>query len=328
MDEINKLSQSIVKKESADIILFNADIHRRSVKKIISLIKERENLNENVILILVTSGGDPDAAYQLARYLQRKYKYFHLLVPGYCKSAGTLIALGAHNLIMCNQAELGPLDVQMRKQDNLWERQSGLTVMSALEALHTKSSEYFDKIFIETQQKSNGAIHLKTAAEIATKLTTGLYSQLFASIDPMHVGEATRATLIAYHYGKRLQRVSNNFSDEALNHLIVGYPAHGFLIDREECESLFYNVRELTDDEMALITCLGEQTRVPSTNQKIAFLNKVSIGAGNRKGDENGQKEADKARSERASKRAVSNSETSGKTRTKGSTRKKGSGKK
>jgi ClpP class serine protease len=91
---------------------------------------------KNAILILVTEGGDPDAAYRIARCFQEHYELFTCIVPGYCKSAGTLITIGAHELVMTDGGELGPLDIQMSKKDELWESQSGLTVAAALNALH------------------------------------------------------------------------------------------------------------------------------------------------------------------------------------------------
>ncbi len=49
---------------------------------------------------MVTEGGDADPAYRIARCLQDHYDRFSLFVSGYCKSAGTLVALGAHELQM------------------------------------------------------------------------------------------------------------------------------------------------------------------------------------------------------------------------------------
>lgn len=53
---------------------------------------------KHCILVLTTSGGDADAAYLMARYLRRFYEKVTICVFGYCKSAGTLLALGAHEV--------------------------------------------------------------------------------------------------------------------------------------------------------------------------------------------------------------------------------------
>ena len=38
----------------------------------------------------------------------------------HCKSAGTLLALGADEIIMSNLSELGPLDIQLPDRDYIW----------------------------------------------------------------------------------------------------------------------------------------------------------------------------------------------------------------
>lgn len=108
-----------------------------------------------------------------------QYERFTLFVSGLCKSAGTLVAVGAHELIMSDYGELGPLDVQMPKQDAVWEMQSGLTVMSTLNTLQHTAARTFGQIFSSLLQGPS-SITLKTAAEIATKMTIGLYSPLYS----------------------------------------------------------------------------------------------------------------------------------------------------
>ena len=216
--------------------------------------------------MLVTTGGDPDCAYRIARCLQAKYEEFILYVSGCCKSAGTLVAIGAHCLVVSDHGELGPLDVQMSKKDELWETQSGLTVMDTLTALQHKALFTFEKIFLSIKAKSGGAITLKTATEIATEMTTGLFTSLYGQVDPMHVGEAGRAMSIANYYGKRLLTESRNIDPDALEFIISQYPSHGFVIDRQEAGRLFQNVREPTSDETLLAEKLGELARWPNDN--------------------------------------------------------------
>ncbi len=56
---------------------------------------ESQKRNRDALLILETAGGDPDAAFRIARALGFHYRRVHALIPRHCKSAGTLIALGA-----------------------------------------------------------------------------------------------------------------------------------------------------------------------------------------------------------------------------------------
>ncbi len=63
---------------------------------------------------MVTPGGDGTAAEKILD-LCRKYctKSFRVVVPLYAKSAGTLIALGADEILMGETSELGPIDAQV-----------------------------------------------------------------------------------------------------------------------------------------------------------------------------------------------------------------------
>src|SRR5262245_11961154 len=115
----------------ADVLLLNAGLDRSIAAQLIELVAKR-NRRQNVLLLLVTSGGDAHGAYQIARCLQTSYAKCLVFVTGYCKSAGTLVAIGAHELIVGSRGELGPLDVQMSKPDELMLRQSGLTATAAL----------------------------------------------------------------------------------------------------------------------------------------------------------------------------------------------------
>lgn len=255
---------AVEKALKADVFLYNADLERPYDQKIIDACIGRRR-RKNMLLILITEGGSADVAYRIARCFQEKYERFYLYVAGYCKSAGTIVALGANEIIFSDHGELGPLDVQMRKKDELFERQSGNTVMGALAALRDKTYLSFEEAFLNMQGESSGGITAKTAAKIATNLTKGLFSSMYAQIDPLHVGEAFRALSIARAYGKRLQEGSENWKEESLDRLISGYPEHGFVIDRREAENLFENVREPSPDEIALAKCLGNIARRPAS---------------------------------------------------------------
>ncbi len=259
MDEVIELVSDGL---DADVIHYNGPIDRPVDSMLIdSCIARRKR--KNVLLLLVTPGGDADTAYRIARCLQNKYEKFILYVSGYCKSAGTLIATGAHELIMSDHGELGPLDVQMYKKDELVGMQSGLTVMDALDAIRENAFSHFENFLLETIKRSQGTITLKTAAEIATNLTNGLFAPISNQVDPLHIGEAGRAMSIAAQYGSRLLRDGRNIELDGLTFIISAYPSHGFVIDRGEADTLFKRVREPTENEILLAEMLGPRARWP-----------------------------------------------------------------
>lgn len=273
---LTEVADAVADALDADVIYCNGPIQRPADKNLIEQCIAR-NRRTNVLLVLVTMGGDADAAYRIARCLQSKYERFFLYVSGYCKSAGTLVASGAHELIVSDHGELGPMDVQMSKKDELWEMQSGLTVMDTLGALEKKAFDAFEKMFLDIKVKSDGSITLKTAAQIATQIATGLFAPLYDQVDPLHIGEAGRAMSIAGCYGQRLLTEGQNIELRELQFLMSEYPSHGFVIDRAEAVHLFKNVREPNEQERLLAEKLGEQARWPGNlgigdQTRIKFL--------------------------------------------------------
>src|SRR6266436_1855768 len=56
----------------------------------------------NVLLVMTTSGGSADSAYRMMRLLQHYYRGGKIIfaVVDRCKSAGTLMAIGANEIIL------------------------------------------------------------------------------------------------------------------------------------------------------------------------------------------------------------------------------------
>jgi ClpP class serine protease len=61
-------------------------------------------------VLIFTTGGDTLAAFGLARLLRESADWIGALVPGKCHSAGTLFALGADEIFMCQAGTLSPID--------------------------------------------------------------------------------------------------------------------------------------------------------------------------------------------------------------------------
>lgn len=280
LSAITKAANAVRDKLQADVLLYNGPIQRPVDAALLHKCRDRKDRAKNVVLILVTEGGDPDAAYRVSKFLQDHYERFYCLVSGYCKSAGTLIAIGAHELIFSPLGELGPLDVQMSKRDDLMEMQSGQTVITALSTLQAKAFMAFEQFFLDVQVNSGGRISLRTATDIAAQLTIGLFSPVYSQIDPMHVGEAGRASSIAQQYGARLNEFSGNLKPEALDFLISGYSNHGFVIDVHESKKLFKHVRAANDLEQDLLDALAEQSYKPNNaTARIEFASDIIRGA-------------------------------------------------
>lgn len=206
-------TDAITKKYNADILLTEPDDDA-----FIRLCRTRKKKRKNLLLILSTAGGSADCAYRIARCIHRAYKVktesppdrgiFYLYVHDFCKSAGTLLALGASTLIMSQESQLGPIDVQILKEEEVGERRSGLTPKVALETLAMEAGSAFNRLFRYMRFDVRMQLSTKMAAELAANITVGIMEPIYAQLDPMRLGEVERFVRISQEYGDRL-RTSN-----------------------------------------------------------------------------------------------------------------------
>ena len=211
---------------------------------------------KNILLILTTDGGNADVTYRIARCLQRRYDHFIVYVRGWCKSAGTLLVSSANEIIMPDDGELGPLDVQLIKRDEVGEWESGLAPRQALETLRDESLKSCEDDFLKLRVRSGFSLSSALASEIAKAMAVELFKPIYGQLDPVRLGEIERAVQVAKAYGERLGR--NFRTATALDDLVSGYPSHTFVIDCEEATRLFATVREPSEDEARLTEFLDD----------------------------------------------------------------------
>ena len=271
-DKWKRLANLVSEKHNADVILFSGDIENSVADQLIDLARHPDR-KDNIFLMLTTRGGSPDAAYRMTRCLKRQYKKITLYIYGICKSSGTLVSVGAHEIILSDFGEFGPLDIQVGKRDELFETVSGLNITQALISLNTRTQDLFRSTLIDLKNGSRGQLSTKLAAEIASNLATGIYEKIYAQIDPAQLGSIERSINIASDYGKRLQ--TENVKLDTVDRLVTGYPSHNFVIDLEEAKTLFNYVRMPDDNEEELAKCISWVTRDPAEKTVVLKMNAI-----------------------------------------------------
>ena len=73
--------------------------------------------DRDVHLILASPGGDGETAVRLVRAAQARCRELTVIVPDVAKSAATLMAIGAHRILMAPASDLGPIDPQFQFPD-------------------------------------------------------------------------------------------------------------------------------------------------------------------------------------------------------------------
>lgn len=230
----------------SDILVYTGHITREGFERVVRECPSERR--KQVLLVLATLGGDANAAYRIARFLRRSYEHFTVFVPGICKRAGTLLCVGAHEIVMSETGELGPLDVQARNPEELADFGSRLDMTQAINVFRDNARETLHETLVALT--SGGRLPKKRSAEIATNVTVGLFAPVFAQIDPSRLGRHACALSLARQYAARIG--GNVATDQTLARLVAGYPSHSFAIDRYEAAELFQRVRPPTGAESEL----------------------------------------------------------------------------
>lgn len=255
----------------ADILAYYGAIGRPYDDVIIDMLRNRRK-RKNLLLAIDTRGGELDAAYRISRCIQEAYKTtnqqasipgssgddkgkFIVFVDGLCKSAGTLICLAADTIIMSGNGQMGPIDTQMKKHNEVGELDSGLTPIQAVNFLENQSVQLFRRHFSALRFDRTLAFSSKMGAEVASKLTADLLAPIYQQIDPMRLAEVDRLIRVAHEYGKRLS--NGNLKDDGVERLLASYPSHAFVIDRKEAREVFNNIEQPTPP----LRLLGDRLR-------------------------------------------------------------------
>src|SRR3979409_2045684 len=112
-------------------------------------------------LVLHTPGGLVLAALQIAKAVREHKAKVTVFVPHYSMSGGTLIALAADEIVMCEHSVLGPIDPQL----------GDYPAASILKAAHQKPIAEVDdkKLILADQAEKEIAKIRREAAELLTR---------------------------------------------------------------------------------------------------------------------------------------------------------------
>ena len=271
--ETPQLSDAVVQfseKSDSDLYLYSGPITGDGANQLISAILLHGSRRPKAGVILTTYGGSPDAAYRIARFVQDNYSQFRLLIAGPCKSSGTLVATGADELAFSITGEIGPLDIQLAKPDEIGNLSSGLDALRAYTDLSDYCYNTFERYLLETLNRSQGLISTKTAAEFACNLIAHLVPPIASQIDPYRLAEVGRAMSVAMDYGYRLDR--GNLRLFGLDRLVNRYPSHGFVIDAKEATEIFHNTEAMTSEEYDVVIAIGTDASWPSNKPLVRDL--------------------------------------------------------
>lgn len=274
-DSLIQIIERIGKAIGADIYVYNAEINSEYADELIHAGQLNQRKADQAALILTTDGGDPNSAYRIMRYLQRNYKKVIAYIFGRCKSAGTIAVLGADEVVMSDYGELGPLDVQLAKKEEIFTRTSGEDINQAITNIAGQATSMVNTLFYNMYLEGGGFLSTKTASEVASRVTADLLSPITSQISPLRIGEISRANKIGVQYGYRLCNRDKDVTQkqkDAIFRLTSHYPSHSFVIDIDEAKTLLDNVRGPEDVESELSQALAGMMRSQASDDSIVAL--------------------------------------------------------
>ena len=193
---------------------------------------------EKISLFLYTRGGDTSAARNIVNLLRMYGDELQVIVPYKAHSSGTIISLGANEIVMTKQATLGPIDPSIHTALN--PKADGKICSVSVEAV---------KGYLEFAQNELGITESKELSTIYEKLTDFVH--------PLVLGEVYRSRAQIQMMAEKLLR--NQVSDPEKKKKIIEFlcsesGSHDYTINRREAkEELGLNIVKPSEAQYTLI---------------------------------------------------------------------------
>jgi len=210
------LIQEIQKERGNTLVTFICDspINYNAAHRINKIV--RKTKIENLDLFVHSSGGDLDSTAKIVKLLRENCKKYSVIVPFYAKSAASLLAISADELVMCKCGELGPLDPQVRDPTTgLW-----VPAHSIREAL----------LFIESVRDPMVKMSL---ADRLPPLLMGAFRE-YQNTSRQYIEEA-------------FAKIDEGNKQKAISTFTERYLSHGYPIDKKICKDVGLNVVDISE---------------------------------------------------------------------------------
>jgi hypothetical protein len=168
-----------------DVLVFAADLNKEvpltsiSYVDILPISDQLSNLTGTKLdLILETPGGSGEVAEDIVRLLRGRYPDLAVIIPGWAKSAGTIMATAADEILMGPTSALGPIDAQLFWQGKRFSADALLEGMEKIKKEVTDTG-VLNKAYIPILQGiSPGELQsAENALNFSTKLVTQWLAQ-------------------------------------------------------------------------------------------------------------------------------------------------------
>lgn len=223
-----KLMLEIEKERDSNLICYiGGDRHNVSTRiapDILSVFFKHLNKfdpGKKVDLFLYTKGGDVHTAHRLVQLIYEFTDRFSVIIPNKALSSGTLISLGASEIIMTKMADLGPIDPNITSIFNPNDPGN----VNAKAAINVEDVYAYFNVAREV-------LKLKDEESIVR-----IFDQLTEAVHPLAIGSIQRTYLLIRSIAKKLLSThinDKNKIDEIVNCLTENLFSHSYMISRKE----------------------------------------------------------------------------------------------
>ncbi len=205
-----------------NIILLYSDHLFDTALPILYRCLERMGRQDTLNLLLFSSGGEVVAAHRMMALIRQYAGTVNVLVPWTCVSAGTLLCLGADQIIAGPMASFGPVDPHIAMGG-----QTGLVNAQEVKVMTTMLRDWF--------QTNTEDHRFQAFVALAQQYTP---AALVASYRADQEVRALGLDLLKHHLPDQDERQRTDI----ISRLVDGYHSHGTLISRNDFRSLGLNV--------------------------------------------------------------------------------------
>jgi hypothetical protein len=198
-------------------------------------------------VLLSSPGGHLDSVYSAALYLSAYPGELSVYVPGYAKSASTLLALCADQFHLSAFGELGPLDTQIADPRNPANTVSALDCYKSVDYVRDFGFKTMADALPKLVEATERRIPVNELLVTSSSFAIGAIEPLLRTITTLDFGGWGRSLRIGERYARNLLRGKEKYGDrrkvDSIAHqLVYGYTHHLFPIDLNEAERIGLDV--------------------------------------------------------------------------------------
>lgn len=257
-DELDEKFQHLANVRGETQIVLFAPIHPFVYAELIGIVNQlvSEEKTEVIDLVLNSPGGSAADAYRMIRLLKDHFSKVNIIVPFWAKSAATLVALGADQIVMSSMGELGPLDAQVSQDDETspnGKMGSALVDEAVITRVENRAIDLHRKMFKEIFADEGISLNKNELSKEILDFTSQLYHPILDKINPRSIGKNSRYLEVGKQYALRIleqfhPEQNNDKQNRLVSLLVEECPDHGYVIDYHLLSRFLSNV--ITSGEM------------------------------------------------------------------------------